>query len=51
MLGARSAANSLVVGERMKTKYNKCRQCAPSGPDAQTAARFVRRCGKRYVAR
>ncbi|CAA0113906.1 Uncharacterised protein [Halioglobus japonicus] len=28
--------------------YNKNRQCAPSGPDAKTAARFQRRCGRRY---
>jgi hypothetical protein len=28
---------------------NKNRQYAPTGPDGQTAARFARRCGKRYV--
>lgn len=30
---------------------NKGRQCAPSGPDSQTAARFARRCFQRYVAK
>ncbi len=28
---------------------NKCGQFAPAGPDAQTAARFRRRCHRRYV--
>lgn len=28
---------------------NKYRLCAPAGPDAQTAARFPRRSGKRYA--
>lgn len=31
--------------------HNKYRQFAPAGPDAQTAAHFVRRCGRRYGAR
>ena len=30
------------------TKYNKYRQFAPTGLDAQTAVRSVRRCGRRY---
>jgi len=29
---------------------NKNRQFAPTGPDGKTAARFRRRCGKRYAA-
>ena len=28
--------------------HNKYRLCAPSGPDAKTAAWFLRRSGKRY---
>jgi hypothetical protein len=31
-------------------EHNKNRQCAPAGPDAKTAARLLRRCGKRYVS-
>ena len=27
--------------------HNKYRQYAPAGPDVKTAARFVRRCGRR----
>ena len=30
--------------------HNKNRQCAPSGPDVKTAARFSRRSGKRDAA-
>ena len=37
-----------LVRKKVPTKHNKFRQYAPSGPDAQTAARFVRRCCKRY---
>ena len=29
--------------------YNKYKQFAPAGPDVKTAARFRRRCCKRYV--
>jgi len=29
---------------------NQCEQYAPAAPDSQTAARFDRRCHRRYVA-
>jgi len=36
--------------ESSSNTHNKNRQFAPAGPGAKTAARFPRRCGKRYVS-
>ncbi len=38
-----------LLSKFMRQKLNKNRQFAPTGPDAKTAARFWRRCGRRYV--